>query len=180
MNYDQNVDLIALSQVPLKLKGISYVFTDESDYIEPVSLNEFKEYAGIDWQTDDSLISSLLTSARIQTERYLNKSLGERTVLFRAQECYENYPLSWVPVDQVVTSGFTVVSGLLVEGGKDISVEFITNSSLVNEDIKEAIMMKANDSFNNRGRYVSRYRETGQLVDRWKEMLKPYRKPVYP
>jgi hypothetical protein len=40
--------------------------------------------------------------------------------------------------------------------------------------------MKAMDSFNNRGRYLTRYRETGELVDRWKDLLRPYRKMVYP
>jgi hypothetical protein len=180
MNYDQNVDVLALSQVPLKLKGISYSFTDESEYEEPVTLDDFKNYAGIDWQIDDFIAGRLLTSARISTERFLNKSLGKRTVLFKAQECYENYALNWVPVEEVVTSGFTVESGLLVEGGKNIAVEFITNTSLVSDDIREAIMLKAMDSFNNRSRYLSRYRETGPVVDRWKELLKPYRKPVYP
>lgn len=180
MNYDQNADILYSAREPYKLKGISYKFTDESNFVEPVSLDEMKEYAGIDWQIDDNLVSSLIKSARQATERYLNKSLGVRTVLFKAQECYENYALSWVPVEQVLTSGFTVFSDLLVEGGENISVEFITNASLVNEDIKEAIMMKATDSYNNRTRYLSRYRETGKLVDRWKELLNPYRKVVYP
>ncbi len=161
MDYDQNVDLLALSRVPLKLKGIFYSFTDESEYIEPVTLDDFKEYAGIDWQIDDFTAGRLLKSARVQTEKYLKKSLGKRTVLFKAQECFENYPLSWVPVENVVTSGFTVFGDLLVEGGKNIEVEFITNDSLVSDDIREAIMMKAMDSFNNRERVLSRYRETG-------------------
>lgn len=180
MNYDQNADILHYARTPHKLKGIQYKFTDETNYCEPVSLDEFKDYAGIDWQIDDFLVSKLLTSARVATEKYLLKSLGVRTVLFTAQECYENYPLSWVPVEEVVTPGFSVFSNLLVEGGKDIEVEFITNASFVDETIKEAIMMKAMDSFNNRGRYLTRYRETGELVDRWKDLLRPYRKMVYP
>lgn len=180
MNYDQNADILYSVRPPYKLKGISYQFTDETNYCEPVSLDEFKDYAGIDWQIDDFLVAKLLTSARVATEKYLLKSLGVRTVVFKAQECYENYELSWGPVEEVITEGFTVFSGLLVEGGENIEVEFITNASFVNESIKEAIMMKAMDSFNNRGRYLSRYRETGQLVDRWRELLKPYRKMVYP
>lgn len=180
MNYDQNVDILYSAREPYKLKGISYSFIDESEYCEPVTLDEFKDYAGIDWQIDDFLVSKLLTSARVTTEKYLNKSLGVRTVRFKAQECYENYALSWVPVEEVITEGFTVFSDLLVEGGENIQVDFKTNASLVNEAIKEAIMMKAMDSYNNRTRYLSRYRETGQLVDRWKELLKDYRKPVYP
>jgi hypothetical protein len=180
MDYDQNVDLLALSRVPLKLKGIFYSFTDESEYIEPVTLDDFKEYAGIDWQIDDFTAGRLLKSARVQTEKYLKKSLGKRTVLFKAQECFENYPLSWVPVENVVTSGFTVFGDLLVEGGKNIEVEFITNDSLVSDDIREAIMMKAMDSFNNRERVLSRYRETGQIVDRWKDLIRPYRKLMFP
>jgi hypothetical protein len=180
MDYDQNVDLLALSRVPLKLKGIFYSFTDESEYIEPVTLDDFKEYAGIDWQIDDFTAGRLLKSARVHSEKYLKKSLGKRTVLFKALECFENYPLSWVPVDEVVTTGFTVFGDLLVEGGKNIEVEFITNDSLVSDDIREAIMMKAMDSFNNRERVLSRYRETGQMVDRWKDLLNPYRKIMFP
>jgi hypothetical protein len=180
MNYDQNADILYSAKPPYKLKGISYQFTDETNYLEPVSLEDFKDYAGIDWDIDDSLVSKLLTSSRVATEKYLLKSLGIRSVLFKAQECYENYELSWAPVEEVVTEGFTVFSNLLVEGGKDIEVEFITNASFVDETIKEAIMMKAMDSFNNRGRYLTRYRETGELVDRWKDLLRPYRKMVYP
>ncbi len=180
MNYDQNVDLLLLTRVPLTLKGLSYSFVDESDFEEPVKLDDFKDYAGIDWQIDDFTVNRLLTSARVATENYLNKSLGVRTVRFKAIECYENYALKWVPVEQVLTEGFTVESGILLEGGKNISVEFVTNASLVADDIREAICLKAMESFNNRNRFLSRYRETGPVVDKWKELLKPYRKMVYP
>ena len=95
MNYDQNVDLLALNTVPFKLKGISYSFIDESEYDEPVKLDDFKDYAGIDWQIDDFTVSKLLKSSRIATENYLNKSLGKRTVLFKAQECYS--PVCYFP-----------------------------------------------------------------------------------
>jgi hypothetical protein len=178
--FDENEDVLFTPSVEYKNMGFMYEIVDESDYIEPVTTQEFKDFADIDYSTDDKMLLPMLKRARLQTERFLKRSLGVRTVRFSAIECKPYTRLQWVPVDSVITSGVIIKNEYLVEGGKDIEVEFITNASFMNQDIKFAILTLATDIYSNRDRFLSRYRETGQLVDKWKDALKPYRQLVFP
>jgi hypothetical protein len=176
--FDVNSDLINCGSTSssLGLAGIKYKFVSEVDYVEPVTPEEFKVFAGIDFATDDLMVADILKASRIAAERYLKKSLGVRTVRFTARECYPDYHLDWGPVASVTSYGFSIFSDRLVEGGRNITVDFITDASLVSDDTKYAIMMLAMDAYDNRDRFLSRYRETGELFDKFKEKLAPYRK----
>ena len=55
------------------------VFSAE-DTTEPVTLQEAKDWCRIDVTDDDSLITSLITAARIMCEHYANLSFINRTV----------------------------------------------------------------------------------------------------
>ncbi len=179
-DFDTNCDVLEVASAPLKSVGLSYTTLSEASYVEPVSVSEFKSFAGIDFDTDDSLITSFVKMARIQSEQYLKKSLGVRTVKFSAISCRKEFRLDWLPLGTVLTAGFTVENGYLMEGGENIEVEYTTTADLVSEDIKIAIMVRALDTYQERERYKSRYRETGSVIDRWKELLFPYKKIHFP
>lgn len=179
-DFDTNCDVLEVTSAPLKSIGLSYTTLSESDYVEPVGVSEFKQFAGIDFDTDDTLVATLVKMARIQTEQYLKKSLGIRTVRFSAISCKKEFRLDWLPSDEVLTAGFTIENGYLLEGGENIVVEYVTNASLLSDDIKIAIMIRALETYQDRDRYKSRVRETGSAIDRWKEILFPYKKIHFP
>lgn len=47
---------------------------------EPVTLAEVKEYGSIAYSDYDALLTALIKTARLQLERYTDKSFGEKTV----------------------------------------------------------------------------------------------------
>jgi hypothetical protein len=76
-------------------------FQDESD-TEPVTVEEFKNYAKIDVSDDDILIGEIITAARQLCEKYLNISLIERTVVATLENGLGNIHLPYGPyVDMV-------------------------------------------------------------------------------
>ncbi len=60
------------------------VSTDPS--IEPITLAELKEFARIDGDDEDTLLESLITSARTLVENYLNRALIEQVITLRLDE----------------------------------------------------------------------------------------------
>lgn len=179
MDYYRNADHTEFPPLTAyRLRGFSYNFIDESLYVEPVSVAEMKAYGYIDFATDDSLISTFITSARQQAEQYLRKSLGIRTVQFMALEVPAKTKLMWGPIESITTEGYTLFGDRLVESGTDITLEFITNASLVNEDIKTAIMAQAYFIYSERGRFQDESKK--MFVDGFKEKLSPYRNVSFP
>lgn len=182
-NYDKNEDYPYLYPgFPVKGKRLvsaSYKVISETSFVEPVTVDEFKSYAFIDFDTDDTAIADIIKSSRIQAEQYLQKSLGVKTIEFKAFECPENYKLLWGPVDEILTTGFTEFNGLLLEGGDKITVQFTTTADAVNQDVKEAIMSQTYYRYENRSRFLE-----GQSVvniqDAFKEKLNPYRNISWP
>ena len=182
MDFDKNADYYDDRNNPLayKIKGLSYKFTSEASYVEPVSLADMKNYGLIDFATDDTILSQFITSARQQAEKYLQQSLGIRTVQFKALECPKNYRLAWGPIASITTENFTAFGDILKEGGKEITVTYTTDSSLVNDDIKIAICIQALHLYQNRERFFGGGQEISSFVDGFKEKLNPYRYLVYP
>ena len=178
MDYFNNSDLLCgNTQTPYKLKRPLYTVLDVANFVEPVTVDEFKEFASIDFDTDDLQISQFITASRIQCESFLQRSLGERTVRFRALECPHNYFLSWGEVDEPTVIGdYEVVGDYLVKGGKSIDLIFTSTDGLVNEQTKQGVLILALQLYDKRDRFLSRERETGELVDLWREKLKPYKK----
>lgn len=76
---------------------LSVSFTDEGD-TEPVTVAEVKNWLKIDVADDDTLILSLIKSARQQCETYLNISLIERTVTARLQNELGDFDLPYGPL----------------------------------------------------------------------------------
>ena len=178
--FDENLDILGCASAyssSLKLKRPLYTVVDSSNFVEPITLDEFKAFASIDFDTDDLLIDNFMRAARVQSEAYLQRSLGVRTVRFRALECPNNYYLSWGMLDESSVIGdYEVVGDYLVTGGKDIDITYTSTDELVNEETKQGVLILALQLYDNRDRFLSRERETGDLVDLWKEKLKPYKK----
>ena len=140
--YEFNSDLID-NRNRYKAKGIKYTFVDESEYVEPVSLHEFKQYALVDYATDDTLLNTFIRSARQQAEVYMQKSLGQRVVRFTALEIPNSYALVYDPILFLITPNVDMFNNIILKGGRNIEIEFMTDDSLVNVDIKVAIMSQA-------------------------------------
>ena len=180
MDYFNNSDLLCENESGLPrynvypaISGLQYSFVDESSYTEPWSLEEFKDHAYIDADTDDNLLELYLKAARIDVENYLQKSLGIRTIQLLAQRLPKNYRLPWGPVNTVTTSGFTLFGDIVKEGGTDVTIEYVTNASLVNDSIKQSIYKRAFEYYENRG-------SAGEMPNVVKAILNPYRRVVFP
>ncbi len=186
MDFFNNSDLIDGNNPSLPkydtypaISGLQYSFTDETNYVEPYALDEFKDHAYIDANTDDNLIGIYLKAARIDVENHLQKSLGIRTITLLAQRLPKNYRLPWGPVQSITTAGFTLFGDIVKEGGEDVTLEYTTNASLVNDSIKQAIYKQAFSYYENRDKY-SRPKFASGLIDEVKMILNPYRRVVFP
>lgn len=176
MDYYKNADKLC-HDYPRhrRLRGISYKIVSEADFVEPVTVEEFKQYAYIDFATDDTLIAQIVKQARQQAETYLQKSLGVKTIQMTAFECPDNFHVHYGPV----ATGTRFAGDILKEGGFDLSITYETDASLVNEDIKFAIMGQAFYIYQNR----DRFKQDSSVVnvhDGFKEKLAPYRNVTWP
>ena len=173
--FDTNTDYIA-PEGPYVLKGISYELQPETmDYIEPVSVDEFKAYASIDGDTFDEDIIEVLTSARVAIETYCQLSFGIRDVIFQAIECPKGYLLKWGKVGSINTPGFTEFNGYLKEGGKEITVSFTTTDYYGQfADIKLAIKKQAYNFYENKDQYgMNLPNEVTRLVSKYRHIQFP-------
>jgi hypothetical protein len=87
----------------------------------------------------------------------------------------KNYKLPYGPIQSITTPGYTLFGDLLKEGGKDINITYVTNSSLVNDAIKQAIYRQAYHYYE--------YREDAvkpDLVSEVKLLVNPYKRIVFP
>ena len=135
-------------------------------------VEEFKDHGYIDCDTDNNLIAMYLTAARIDVENYLQKSLGARTVQIKAISLSDNFMLPWGPVDEAITD-HELFGDILRKGGRDITVAYTTNATLVNDSIKNAIYKHAFNYYENRDS-----NQSAELDSVTKKILSPYRRVV--
>ena len=176
--YDYNEDMLGNILPVYEYKGASglqVTFTDEELYVEPYDIEDFKDYAKIDFDTDDNLIELFLKSARQNIEQYLQKSLGIRTISLIALHLPKNFKLPFGPIEAIITEGFNLFGDLLKEGGKYIEIEYETNASLVNDAIIQAIYRQAYHYYENREAEFN-----PNLVSEVKLLLSPYKRIVFP
>jgi hypothetical protein len=180
-DFDQNVDVINWTGLPVYEKvgtqGLQITFTSEVGYVEPYDLTDFKDYARIDFDTDDNLLTIFLKAARIDVERYLQKSLGIRTISLTALKLPKNYVLPYGPVESVSTTGYTKVGDILKEGGTDVVIEYVTNASLVNDSITKAIYAQALHYYEYRDKFS---KLQGTVVDEVKMCLYSFKRLQFP
>jgi len=180
-DYYLNSDFTDSTGLPVYEKagtqGLQVSFVSETDYIEPWTLSEFKEFARIDFDTDDNLLTLFLKSARIDIEQYLQKSLGIRTILLSALKLPKNFNLPFGPVASISTTGFTKVGDILKEGGEDLEVTYVTNASQCNETIRMAIYRQALNYYENRDRFSQLQ---GTILDEVKLALYGFKRIQFP
>jgi hypothetical protein len=174
MDFDKNIDQLCNPLFPVyersRVSGLQLSIINESEYVDPWDLDDFKDHAKIDFATDDNLLELYLKAARIDVEQYLQRSLGVRTFNLLAMTLPKNYRLPFGPIAEIFTTGFTLFGDILKEGGKDINIEYSTNASLVNDSIIEAIYKQAFNYYENRDS-----NEPVQLQSIVKVILAPYR-----
>ena len=181
MDYYRNFDHIdRCHHHPNRVSGLQVKFIDESDYIDPYDIEDFKDFARIDYDTDDALLNTLLKSATTEIERYLQKSLGIRTIRLTAINLPKDYVLPYGPVSEILTDGFTHVGDIMKEGGEDITVDYLTDASIVNATVIHAIYRQAYSAYENREKYLDGNREIGMIVNEVKMMLQPYKRMIFP
>jgi hypothetical protein len=170
-----NSDLLCDTYHEKGARGISYFPGSLS--VEPVTVQDFKDHAKIDFATDDNLIATYLTAARETVERILRKSLGVRTVTFYAEYVPKRFKLDWGNYASIDTpaTGFTLFGkDILKEGGTDITLTLTTDDTVMNSDIKNAILKQAFNFYENRAVYS----EGG--TDEVMNILQPYRNIQFP
>ena len=175
MDYYRNADHCPEPEtLRSRTTGIKYTF-DDTNYVEPVTVEEFKDYASIDDSTDDLLIGTFVKSARRHVENYLQKSLGVRLVKFTALYVADNFPLMYGDYDE----NEALFNNTLLKGGSEFSITLSTNANALTDEIKNAIMMQALHLYTNRERLLAEG-NTSTYFDGFKLMLQPYKNIVWP
>lgn len=140
--------------------------------IEPVSLDDLKDWVKVDFTDDDGLITSIGISAREDIEQELNLKLVESTALFYLETTKEGEAVTQFPYALNLAQVSDVVVNLLTDGEADalqvINDDYYLNGSLklvsagrnkveysitpvVPNSLKEAIKMLVAYRYNNRG-----------------------------
>lgn len=144
---------------------------------EPVDLIFFKSHARIDFDTEDTLLSSYLKAARQELEAWSQLSFGIKTIGLKAYDLPDNYRLMYGKVDTVTTTEYTNFGDILVEGGEKVDIEYTTKGT-INETIKIAICRYAAGLYairehittDNNGNPVN----GANYINEAKESIKPY------
>lgn len=138
---------------------------------EPVSLAEAKEYMEIDFSDFDDLITSLIKSARLASERFTGLSYGTKTISLTANnECEIQLPLGPVqsitsvkntdgddldyssfgfdnPVITLINPSFSLLSVGSTIPNRIVNLIYETGFTDCPEDLKTAIKMRVETAF---------------------------------
>lgn len=140
---------------------MNYRFTYADDLSEPISLDEAKNYLKIDFDTEDTLLAEMITSAREQAELFCNRSFVPKTIEFSTKD-FEDPVLLPFPNHTKITS--VVVDGEAVEYtstgltqleievtviGKELKVVYQAGGEITKAE-KEALKKVVADMYRNR------------------------------
>lgn len=167
------------------LSGIQYsVVTDLT--AEPVTLEDFKLHARIDYNTDDTLCAMYLKAARQYLEEWSQKSFGTKTMKLTALNLPKNYRIMYGPLNVVTdpVDTYTTVGDILKDGPyKDVSITY-TTTWIVPEAVKVAICLEAAAQYMIREAVVfsvnGTIQEPTELQDRAKRLLRPFMNITFP
>jgi uncharacterized phiE125 gp8 family phage protein len=133
---------------------------------EPVTVQEFKDWAKISVTDDDDLIEALLPASRLRCEQYLNMSLIPTTIEATILCQLGNYALPYGPITSITSlnetdEDATAITDYTVLGSsfKSLSCQYCNPLRIVYEagydecpnNIKKAILQDALYLYDNRG-----------------------------
>lgn len=173
--YAYNSDYYECDSDVIEKYGIRYTVTSDLAS-EPVDTTFFKSHARIDFDTDDTLITSYLKAARQELESWGQVSFGVKEIRLTAYELPKNWTLMHGPVDTVTTTGYSNFGDILKEGGTEISVDY-TTLGIINETIRIAICRYAAGLYMLRENVILNVNGTVQPIeylDGAKKMIEPY------
>lgn len=162
---------------------MNYRFTYGDDMAEPLTLDDAKNYLKLDFDTDDVLIASVITSAREQAERFCNRCFVAKTIEFATTEFdlpvllpFPNHnEITEVLLDDVAYTGWTktgitqltVTINDSIDTTKELKVTYTAGGDIT-ESEKNAIKKVIADMYRNRD-------ESGILSENAMMYLMPYK-----
>ena len=136
---------------------------------EPISVSEVKSYCKIDFTTDDTLISTLITGVRQQIEEFTGLALVAKTIEYFDEEIEEEIKLPYpehsaiteVKFNNVVSTGY-IKTGLTqfiikpndttVTDASEYGVKITyTTSGTCKQAIKNEMLKLLDEKYRNRG-----------------------------
>ena len=151
---------------------LSTSFSEEGD--EPVTLQEAKDWCRIDVTDDDTLITSLITAARIICENYANLSFIERTVTAKIKNGLGGIQLPYGPVTSEIAfydEDDTELTDYLLKNGDGNEVTAVYSAGYDEENplpgnLKTAILNQIAWMYENRGdaKIASSLTEAAKLI----------------
>jgi len=150
---------------------------------EPVSVAEMRDYLRITTTVEDTLISSLITSARMRLEKYANLSFGAKTIQVYWDEVWDWKELPYQPKATITSVKDKDDVTLVYEERGTPYLQFKTNCSngvivlydvdgLVNDSIKEAIKKEVSTAYEFRANFQEG--QTYQMSNDAKMLIQPF------
>lgn len=159
---------------------------NDGDVVEPVQLTEAKDFCRIDIGTDDTLITAIITAARMQCEKYIGVGFISREVTAILNNENGGIYLPYGPVGEILSvtnsKGDTLVldtdytiSGLefyrlLTPKETDITIDYSAGYAELPEGLKLGLLNAIYYMYDNRAQAAE---DIGPIA---KMLLNPYRR----
>lgn len=170
------------------VEGVEYMVLQDLTQ-EPVTLDDFKMHARVDFNTDDSLLTFYLKSARQYLEQWSQLSFGIKTIRFTAIRVPDKWRLMHGPYTAVNNPDVTISGAkgdILLNGGTEVDIELTSGwpNNLLPDAIKVAICKRAAGDYIVRENLIISDKGTlqspEQYYDEAQKILLPYRNVTWP
>lgn len=170
---NQSLIIGACGGAPAYNAVLSVSFDDDGTETEPVTLQEAKDWCRIDVTDDDTLITALITAARIVCENFANLSFIERTVTARINNGLGNFYLPYGPVTTISGATLDDATSILDADysinnayGQIYTVVYSAGYATLPKNFKTAILNQIAWMYENRGdaRVASGVGELSKLI----------------
>lgn len=167
---------------------------------EPVTVAEAKSYLNIDYNTWDSLIGTLISSARTKLERYTGSTFATKTLVSTFQQVADNIDIPYGPIQSIthvksidetgVKTTLTAGTDYLVTGNNfknirffsgidtPIEIEYVAGYTSLPADLKVAILKQVGMDFEFRENVMDSSQVT-ELSNGAKQQASSYRRIIF-